>query len=170
MKSSISNKKPDLPHGVTDIIGMLERFLEYNKGGLMPFFDENTAVPTGDLMYFIAIGHSNNEEENIRVQGGGMIQAIDSRIDAIMEIEKIIRRYGGVNAIRQKCKIYEVISPKDANILKDVSKIGEFGLPNMTAVASLYRMNTHTLRRRIKRSVCELACLIYAKNKDSGYN
>ena len=96
-----------------------------------------------------------------------MIQFIDARIDAVMEVENIIRRYGGVDAIRQKCSFYEVIFPKEASILKDVSRIGEKDYPNMTAVASLYRMNTHTLRKRIKRSLCELACLIYAKDWDS---
>ena len=133
----------------------------------MPFFDEAIPLPAGDLMYLIATGHTNNDEENVRVQGGGMIQFIDARIDAVMEVENIIRRYGGVDAIRQKCSFYEVIFPKEASILKDVSRIGEKDYPNMTAVASLYRMNTHTLRKRIKRSLCELACLIYAKDRDS---
>ena len=153
----------EIPHGVLDIISLLEKFLSYNAGGLMPFIDETIPMPSSYMMFLIATAHSGCGEENVRVQGGGATEYIDARIDAVMELEKIIRRYGGVDAFQGNFRVYEVLAPKNYSILKDVSQIGQSKLPNMTAVASLYKMNTHTLRKRIKYSLYELACLIYSR-------
>jgi len=158
-------KTEEIPRGVLDIMGLLEKFLSYNTGGLMPFLDKTVLMPSSSMLYLIATSHTGCEEENVRVQGGGLNQYIDARIDAVMEVEKIISRYGGVDEFRRCCRMYKILSEKNYSILKDVSQIGQSKLPNMTAVASLHKMNTHTLRKRIKYSLFELASLIYSQKR-----
>lgn len=157
-------KVEELPHGVVEISEMLNKFLFFNPNGLMVFFNKDVPWVTDYMLYLIATAKTEGDDAGVRIQGGNLTQYADARIDAVMGIEKLIRQYGGLDMIRQKFEIYTALAPKDCKILKEVSQIGCFDFPNMTAVASLNRMNTHTLRRRIKKALLEVACLIYAKS------
>lgn len=151
-------RKPKVkPYGIQRLCDMFELFLDHYKTGLLCFFSDNVPFPDSEKLSELICAPYKTEQLGVRVQGGPDIPYAQMVTERIMPIEQLLKKYGGIERIRQSFSLYEATEPDRAQILKDLSRIGSLKFKNLEAIAEAHATTPAAIRRIKKHALMMIA-------------
>ena len=151
-------RKPKvMPPGMQQLCDLFELFLNHYKTGLMCFFSDTVPFPDSEKLSELTCAPYKTEALGVRVQGGPDISYAQMVAERVMPIEQLLKKYGGIERFRTTFKLYEITEPGQAQVLKDLSKIGSLKFKNLEAVAEAHGSTPAAIRRKKKHAIVMIA-------------
>lgn len=149
-----------VPKGIRKLCDLLNLFLNRYETGLLCFFSEKEPLPDmEDVMRMLDTG---SPSPGMRVQCSSQVLPAQAAVERADGICRMIDSYGGMEAVRETCRIYGALYPEKAKILKQISQIGGLKYSCIEDVAEENGTYARKIQRVRYKAIHQIAREIYS--------